>query len=73
LANCSCVSEGKPVFSSYPESGEKSDSDPRLQILMLVHQAVGRMDEATVSGNVSSDADTVNAPVQHRSDTLTAP
>jgi hypothetical protein len=49
------------------------DSDPRLHLLMRVHQALVEDDEATVSRNVSRFADAVSAPAQHRTDTLTAP
>src|SRR6266478_8852812 len=41
---------------------------------MRLHQALKRIDEATVSRNVSKNSDAVSAPAQHRPDTLiTAP
>jgi hypothetical protein len=51
---------------------EATDSDPRLQLLKLAFQVLGRTDEATVSGNVSKNADTANTPAPHQLGTLAA-
>ncbi len=42
----------------------RADSDPRLQTLKHELQALGRIDEATVSKNVSKAADTARTPAE---------